>query len=151
MRIGELNDLGPLHVNLVTGLARLPQGILWSVHMGNFSPFDQEEIQETKYLQIESVGVSNGLCEHLHEQETACRTHFHMRVFALRLALKQRHKRTRKWPIRAKAKFCEHFQIGWDHSILLSVKRLLSFFHRNHQKQRRNSFSGLCSTCTYIF
>ena len=34
----------------------------------------------------------------LHEKETACRTHFHMQGFALRLALKQRHKRTRKLP-----------------------------------------------------
>ena len=32
----------------------------------------------------------------LHENETACRTHFHMKGFAL---LKQRYKRTRKWPI----------------------------------------------------
>ena len=36
----------------------------------------------------------------LHENETACRTHFHIKGFALRLVLKQRHKRTRKWPIR---------------------------------------------------
>ena len=35
-----------------------------------------------------------------HENETACRTHFHMKGFALRLVLTQRHKRTRKWPIR---------------------------------------------------
>ena len=35
----------------------------------------------------------------LHENETACRTHFHMKGFALRLILKQRHKRTQKWPI----------------------------------------------------
>ena len=35
----------------------------------------------------------------LHENETACRTHFHMKDFALRLVLKQRQKRTRKWPI----------------------------------------------------
>ena len=35
----------------------------------------------------------------LHENETACRTHFHMKGLALRLVLKQRHKRTRKWPI----------------------------------------------------
>ena len=35
----------------------------------------------------------------LHENETACRTHFHMKGFALRLVLKQRHKRTQKWPI----------------------------------------------------
>ena len=35
----------------------------------------------------------------LHENKTECRTHFHMNGFALRLVLKQRHKRTRKWPI----------------------------------------------------
>ena len=35
----------------------------------------------------------------LHENKTACRTHFHMKGFALRLVLKQRHKKTRKWPI----------------------------------------------------
>ena len=35
----------------------------------------------------------------LHENETACRTHFHMKGFALRLALKQRYKGTRKLPI----------------------------------------------------
>ena len=35
----------------------------------------------------------------LHENETACRTHFHMKGFTLRLVLKQRHKRTRKWSI----------------------------------------------------
>ena len=35
----------------------------------------------------------------LHENETACGTHFHMKGFALRLVLKQRHTRTRKWPV----------------------------------------------------
>ena len=35
----------------------------------------------------------------LHENETACRTYFHMKGFAHRLVLKQRHKRTRKWPM----------------------------------------------------
>ena len=35
----------------------------------------------------------------LHENQTACRTWFHLKGFALRLVLKQRHKRTRKWPI----------------------------------------------------
>ena len=35
----------------------------------------------------------------LHANEAACRTHFHMKGFALRLILKQRHKRTRKCPI----------------------------------------------------
>ena len=35
----------------------------------------------------------------LHENENACRTHFHMTGSALRLILKQRHKSTRKWSI----------------------------------------------------
>ena len=35
----------------------------------------------------------------LHENETARKTHFHMKGFALRLVLKQKHRRTRKWPI----------------------------------------------------
>lgn len=32
----------------VTGLARLPERIVLSVSMGNFSPIDRDEIQETK-------------------------------------------------------------------------------------------------------
>ena len=32
----------------VTGLARLPGQILWCVHMANFSPVYQDEIQETQ-------------------------------------------------------------------------------------------------------
>ena len=35
----------------------------------------------------------------LHQNEPAGGTHFHMKGFALKLVLKQRHKRTRKWPI----------------------------------------------------
>ena len=35
----------------------------------------------------------------LHENETAYGAHFNVKGFALRLVLKQRHKRTRKWPI----------------------------------------------------
>ena len=36
----------------------------------------------------------------LHENETAFRTHFHKKGFALRLVLKKRDNGTRKWPIR---------------------------------------------------
>ena len=36
----------------------------------------------------------------LHKKKPAGGSHFHMNGFALRLVLKQRHKRTRKWPIR---------------------------------------------------
>ena len=35
----------------------------------------------------------------LHENETACRTHFHMKGFALKLVLKKGDKGSRKWPI----------------------------------------------------
>ena len=36
----------------------------------------------------------------MHEHRTACRTHFHTKGFGFRLVLKQRHKRTWKWPIK---------------------------------------------------
>ena len=35
----------------------------------------------------------------LRENETEYTTHFQVKGFAMRLVLKQRHKRTRKWPI----------------------------------------------------
>ena len=56
----------------------------------------------------------------LHENETVCRTHFHKNGFALRLALKQRHKGTRKWPI-SKFKYFHSavfFLISHMHSVL---------------------------------
>ena len=37
----------------VIGLARLPGQILSSVHMGNFSPVDRDEIQETQTKMVE--------------------------------------------------------------------------------------------------
>ena len=55
----------------------------------------------------------------LHENETACRTHFHMKGFAIKFVLKQRHKRTRKWPIP------ERFQLSFEG--LISVKTLARF------------------------
>ena len=36
--LGTTAALGPLHMSPLTGLARLPGRILWSVHMGNCSP-----------------------------------------------------------------------------------------------------------------
>jgi len=35
-------------MSLVTGLAQLLRQILLFLHMGNFNPVDQDEIQETK-------------------------------------------------------------------------------------------------------
>ena len=55
----------------------------------------------------------------LHENETACRTNFHMKGFALRPVLKQRHKRTRRWPIRSRSSdvdFVNHssdYRLNW--------------------------------------
>ena len=43
-----VSALGPLHMSRVTGLAQLPRRILLSVHVGNFSPVDRDEIQETQ-------------------------------------------------------------------------------------------------------
>ena len=45
----------------------------------------------------------------LHENETACRTHFHKKGFALRPVLKEKDKGTRKWPI-PKAKLVDQSQ-----------------------------------------
>ena len=57
----------------------------------------------------------------MHENETACRTYFHMKSFALRLVLKQRRKRTRKWPIAFKAAHRSfRFAIGLTGSFLIS-------------------------------
>ena len=63
---------------------------------------------------------------HLHEKETACRTHFHTKGFALRLVSKQRHMRTRKWPIN----FGDQFQTELSISLTFrkcKKKRLLCF------------------------
>ena len=40
------DTLGPLHMSPVTGLARLPGRILWSVHMRNFTPADRYELKK---------------------------------------------------------------------------------------------------------
>ena len=50
-----------------------------------------------KWVFAQNLSHENGF--DLHENETACRTHFHMNGFVRRLALKQRHKRTWKWPV----------------------------------------------------
>ena len=44
--------------------------------------------------------VQNQSYENYFDLQTVCRTHFHMKGFVLRLVLKQRYKKTRKWPIR---------------------------------------------------
>ena len=41
-----MTHLGPLHMSLATGLARLPGRILWYVHMRNFSPVHRDEFKK---------------------------------------------------------------------------------------------------------
>ena len=48
----------------------------------------------------------------LHENENACRTHFHMKGFALRPSLKQSHKRTRNGPIGDDLRFGDDLRAG---------------------------------------
>ena len=54
-------------------------------------------VSVSKRVEVRNLSHENGF--DLHENKTACRTHFHMKGSALRLDLKQRHKRTWKWPI----------------------------------------------------
>ena len=65
----------------------------------------------------------------LHENETAGRTHFHMKGFAVRLVLKQRHKRTRKWPIIRQVLSAPNPQIffGRDETVQHSHKEFDNF------------------------
>ena len=48
----------------------------------------------------------------LHSNGLVSKTHFHMKGFALGLVLKQRQKRTRKWPIALIKTLFEHFVMG---------------------------------------
>ena len=60
--------------------------------------------------------MRNHSCENdfdLHENETACQTHFHMKGFALRLVLKQWHKRTWKWPMAIGFGFSSDWMKKW--------------------------------------
>ena len=77
----------------------------------------------------------------LHENETACRTHFHMKGFALRLVLKQRQERTRKWPITFKHQFFMFmFQFSSDHfrnrSYIVNVMHCVPFVHQSDSGTR---------------
>ena len=63
---------------------------------------------------------------YLHENETACRTHFHMKGFALRLVLKQRDKRTQKWPIRREKQTASGLGLN-NSTTLIGVRAPLDF------------------------
>ena len=53
-----------------------------------------------------------------HENETACRTHFRIKGFALWLILKQRHTRTQKWSIELKRGIMKKYVVCFRHSQL---------------------------------
>ena len=79
----------------------------------------------------------------LHENETACRIHFHMNGFALRLVLKQRRKRTRKWPILLKPSYfisLMNFALKWCFNcfILVCLLQALCRHHRQYQPHQGN-------------
>ena len=83
-----------------------------------------------------------------HENETACRTHFHMKGFALRLVLKQRHKRTWKWPIRGHSHLLDITTCLYDSSfslVLVPIEKIyvtleMVFLHiSKHQKFSLNT------------
>ena len=60
----------------------------------------------------------------LHENEAACRTHFQMKGFTLRLVLKQRHNRTQKWPIQIETKLFDFWGKRWKPKIPFPSKSL---------------------------
>ena len=61
---------------------------------------------------------------HENENETVCRTHFHVKGFTLRLVLKQRQKIIRKWPI--VRDFVAHL-VGSTHLRLKPIQTLQMF------------------------
>ena len=69
----------------------------------------------------------------LHENETACRTHFHKNGVALRLVLKQRYKRTRKWPIvKYNNQVNARFAIGQSTMVYCTAKLMIDQSERAH-------------------
>ena len=59
----------------------------------------------------------------LHENETACRTHFHMKSFTLRLVLKQRHKRLTQRKLRGIVQWVRRFCSQASEFLMLLAQR----------------------------
>ena len=84
----------------------------------------------------------------LHENETACRTHFHMKGFALRLVLKQRHKRTRKWPIVNQQRVVYGFQCDLCDAGYVGYTREHLHNRVKGHKQQSSALPNTARTCT---
>ena len=67
--------------------------------------WDIKEIRESKIVPGLNANLSYEKDFDLHENEPTGETRFHRNGFALRLVLKQRHKRTQKWPIKYTSKW----------------------------------------------
>ena len=67
----------------------------------------------------------------LRENETACTAHFHVKGFALRLVLKQRHMRTRKWRNRQVVKSLVKVMNGEIFSSLVVILKENNLFFKN--------------------
>ena len=57
---------------------------------------------------MQNLSYENELCMQFHFHKN--HSHFHLKGFALRLALKQRHKGTQKWPIGLDEKLEDEFK-----------------------------------------
>ena len=77
----------------------------------------------------------------LHENETACRNHFHMKGFALRLVLKQRHKRTRKWPIQFFASVLPESQVVYQPIQTIETYGLLLLYNNSEDARFFRGFT----------
>ena len=84
----------------------------------------------------------------LHENETACRNHFHMKGFALRLVLKQRHKRTRKWPIVNQQRVVYGFQCDLCDAGYVGYTREHLHNRVKGHKQQSSALPNTARTCT---
>ena len=75
----------------------------WSIKSSWGAGYDNRPVSELPSASVSNrVQVRNLSYENeydLHSNGLVSKTHFHMKGFALGLVLKQRQKRTRKWPI----------------------------------------------------
>ena len=74
----------------------------------------------------------------------ANQTHFHKNCFAVRLALKQRHKRTRKWPIQYTTVITPWLRL--TQSLTISVCRAFNLNNKNVNTLIARELSGF--NCT---
>ena len=98
----NVSDFVQKHFVSATNFSQFAQPEKQHCVWNNVSSFTRAFKKSPLCLCLKRVYLRNHSYENdfdLYENATARRTQFHMKGFALRLVLKQRHKRTRKWPI----------------------------------------------------